>query len=60
MKTFDHLRHFDGLRKAHYWPGWVFLPHGTDKDPKSLLSKKAWGIVFYDRQLVLNEKEKAQ
>lgn len=55
-KTFDHLRHYDDLMKAHYWPGWIFLPHGLDKDPKVLLSKKAWGIVFYDRQLVCNER----
>lgn len=56
MKAFDHARHFDDLMKANYWPGWFFLPHGLDKDPKVLLSKKAWGIIFYDRQLVANER----
>ncbi|MNO84219.1 hypothetical protein D3C76_755520 [compost metagenome] len=48
--------HLEGLRKALAWPCWHFLPHGLDKDPSSILRQKAFGIVFYDRQLVINEK----
>ena len=50
-------KHLEGFRGAQRWPGWVFLPHGLDKDPKVLLSKKLWAVIFFDRQLIQNEKE---
>jgi len=48
-------RHFDVRHKALYWPCWFFLPHGTDTDKKRLLSQKAHGIIWHDRELIRSE-----